>query len=80
MFTLNREKPRLNGKVERAHRIDQEEFYKMLNEIVINSTELFNKKLKEWENFYNYHRLQGSLNGKNLCEKLKEKLSMECNQ
>ena len=32
--------PRLNGKVERAHRIDEEEFYRMLNGIVIDSTEL----------------------------------------
>jgi len=72
--------PRLNGKVERAHRIDEEEFYRMLNGIVIDSTELFNEKLKEWENFYNYHRPHGSLKGKTPYEKLREKLSIGCNR
>jgi transposase len=31
--------PRLNGKVERSHRIDQEEFYRMLEGVVIDDTE-----------------------------------------
>lgn len=34
--------PRLNGKVERSHRIDEEEFYRMLKGIIIDSTYLFN--------------------------------------
>jgi transposase InsO family protein len=42
--------PRLNGKVERSHRIDQEEFYRQLAGVVIDDA-LFNEKLKEWENF-----------------------------
>jgi len=54
--------PRLNGKVERSHRIDQEEFYRMLKGIVIDSSKLFNKKLKEWQNFYNFQRPHASLN------------------
>jgi hypothetical protein len=37
--------PRLNGKVERSHRIDQEEFYQMLEGVVIDDTELFNDRL-----------------------------------
>ena len=41
--------PRLNGKVERSHRIDQEEFYRMLEGVVIDDTELFNDRLQEWE-------------------------------
>jgi transposase InsO family protein len=48
--------PRLNGKVERSHRIDAEEFYQLLEGVVIDDTEVFNDKLREWENFYNYHR------------------------
>jgi transposase InsO family protein len=48
--------PRLNGKVERSHRIDAEEFYRLLDGVVIDDTKLFNDKLQEWEDFYNYHR------------------------
>jgi transposase len=44
--------PRLNGKVERSHRIDQEEFYRMLEGAVIDDTGVFNVRLKEWEDFY----------------------------
>ncbi len=35
--------PRLNGKVERSHRIDDEEFYQMLQGIVIDDSKLFNE-------------------------------------
>jgi transposase InsO family protein len=41
--------PRLNGKVERSHRIDGEEFYRMLKGVVIDDTELFDDKLAEWQ-------------------------------
>ena len=44
-------KPRLNGKVERSHRIDEEEFYRMLNGVVIYDTNLFNDKLIDWDVF-----------------------------
>jgi len=37
--------PRLNGKVERSHRIDNEEFYRMLEGIVIDEADVFNVKL-----------------------------------
>jgi hypothetical protein len=30
---------------------------------VIDDTQLFNDKLQEWEDFYNYHRPHGSLDG-----------------
>ena len=53
--------PRLNGKVERSHRIDAEEFYRMLDGVVIDDTGLFNVRLKEWEDFYNFHRPHGAL-------------------
>jgi hypothetical protein len=39
--------PRLNGKVERSHRIDAEEFYWMLEGVVIDDAQVFNDKLQE---------------------------------
>jgi transposase InsO family protein len=65
--------PRLNGKVERSHRIDQEEFYRMLEGVVIDDTELFNDRLKEWESFYNFSRPHGGLGGQTPYERLREK-------
>ena len=65
--------PRLNGKVERSHRIDAEEFYRMLDGVVIDDTGLFNVRLKEWEDFYNFHRPHGSLGGQTPYERLREK-------
>lgn len=50
--------PRLNGKVERSHRID---------------AEVFNDKLREWEDYYNYHRPHGGLGGQTPYERLKQK-------
>ena len=65
--------PRLNGKVERSHRIDAEEFYRMLEGVVIDDAQVFNDKLKEWEDFYNYHRPHGSLDGQTPYERLKQR-------
>jgi transposase InsO family protein len=65
--------PRLNGKVERSHRIDAEEFYRLLDGVMIDDTKLFNDKLTEWENFYNYHRPHGGLGGQTPYERLKQK-------
>ncbi|HEX2404210.1 MAG TPA: integrase core domain-containing protein [Acidimicrobiia bacterium] len=62
--------PRLNGKVERSHRIDDEEFYRMLDGVVIDDTRLFNDRLQEWEHFYNYNRPHGSLDGQTPYERL----------
>ncbi|MFJ6565257.1 hypothetical protein ACIQMV_36530 [Streptomyces sp. NPDC091412] len=39
--------PRLNGKVERSHRIDAEEFYRLLDGVVIDDAEAFNYKWRE---------------------------------
>jgi len=58
--------PRLNGKVERSHRIDEEEFYRLLEGVVIEGVGGFNSKLQEWENFYNYERPHGALAGQAL--------------
>ena len=54
---------RLNGKVERFHRIDAEEFYRLLEGVVIDDAQVFNDKLREWKDFYNYHRPHGDLDG-----------------
>jgi len=65
--------PRLNGKVERSHRIDSEEFYRLLDGVVIDDTELFADKLREWEDFYNFHRPHGGLGGQTPYERLRQK-------
>lgn len=63
--------PQLNGKVERSHRSDQEEFYQLLT--YTDDVDL-NKKLSEWENFYNYNRPHGAFNGKTPYEALRSML------
>lgn len=65
--------PRLNGKVERSHRIDVEEFYRLLDGVMIDDAGLFNDKLQEWENYYNYQRPHGALGGQTPYERLKQK-------
>ncbi|MBN9152356.1 MAG: transposase family protein [Micrococcales bacterium] len=65
--------PRLNGKVERSHRIDSEEFYRLLEGQVIDDVNLFNNKLQEWEDYYNYDRPHGALAGNTPYERLKQK-------
>jgi transposase InsO family protein len=59
--------------VERSHRIDQEEFYRMLEGVVIDNTGLFNDRLQEWENFYNFSRPHGALGGQTPYERLRQK-------
>jgi transposase InsO family protein len=63
--------PRLNGKVERSHRIDDEEFYRMLAGVVIDDAQIFNAKLQEWERFYNFERPHGALGGLTPYERLR---------
>ena len=65
--------PRLNGKVERSHRIDAEEFYRLLDGVVIDDTKSFDDKLREWEDYYNYHRPHGGLSGQTPYERLRQK-------
>jgi transposase InsO family protein len=65
--------PRLNGKVERSHRIDAEEFYRLLDGTVIDDAKVFNDKLQEWEDYYNYDRPHGGLGGQTPYERLKQK-------
>jgi transposase InsO family protein len=65
--------PRLNGKVERSHRIDAEEFYRLLEGTVIDDAKIFNNKLREWEDYYNFHRPHGALGGQTPYERLQAK-------
>lgn len=70
--------PRLNGKVERSHRVDDQEFYQLLDQDGISDDiHLFNDKLREWEDYYNYHRPHGALNGQTPYERLLEKTRAE---
>jgi transposase InsO family protein len=68
---IKRGTPQLNGKVERSHRSDQEEFYQLLS--YKDDVDL-DAKLNEWENFYNFNRPHGAFNGKTPYEALREKL------
>ena len=45
--------PRLNGKVERSHRIDKDEFY---SAIEFKGDADLQVKLKKWQDFYNFMR------------------------
>jgi len=60
--------PQLNGKVERSHRIDQEEFYQLLT--YTDDVDL-NEKLNAWEKFYNFNRPHGAFEGRTPYEALK---------
>jgi transposase InsO family protein len=63
--------PQLNGKVQRSHRTDQEEFYQLLT--YTDDVDL-NKKLTEWERFYNMDRLHGAFKGKTPYEAMRSVL------
>ena len=60
--------PQLNGKVERSHRTEQEEFYQLLT--YTDDVDL-NKKLAAWERFYNLDRPHGAFKGKTPYEALR---------
>lgn len=63
--------PQLNGKVERSHRSDGEEFYQLLT--YTDDVDL-NRKLAQWERFYNYDRPHGAFDGKTPYEALRSML------
>jgi transposase InsO family protein len=67
--------PHLNGKVERSHRIDDQEFYQVLDKDgITDDIHLFNEKLQEWEDYYNYQRPHGALDGQTPFERLVAKM------
>ncbi|MBL7254943.1 transposase [Actinoplanes sp. LDG1-01] len=45
----------------------------MLDGVVIDDTGVFNDKLREWVDYYNYHRPHGALDGQTPYERLKQK-------
>lgn len=63
--------PHLNGKVERSHRTDKDDFYQLLT--YTDDVDL-NKKLAEWEQFYNYDRPHTAFKGKTPYETLRSML------
>jgi len=63
--------PQLNGKVEQSHRTDRQELCQLLT---YKDDVGLEKKLAEWENFYNYHRPHGAFAGKAPYEALRERL------
>src|SRR5262249_14103393 len=48
------------------------EFYALLNGLVIDDAKIFNNKLREWEDYYNYHRPHGGLGGQTPYERLRQ--------
>lgn len=62
--------PRLNGKVERSHKTDQQEFCQLSE---YSGDVDLGEKLKTWENFYNFDWPHGAFSGKTPYEILKEK-------
>ena len=64
--------PRLNGKVERSHLIDDQEFYQLLE---YRGDVDLEKKFSLWESFYNFQRPHGAHQGKTPYESLREKLA-----
>jgi len=69
--------PQLNGKVERSHRTDKQEFYQLLT--YTDDVDL-GAKLSAWETFYNYHRPHGAFAGKTPYEALKDRLESEASR
>ena len=64
--------PRLNGKVERSHRTDQAEFYQLLE---YKGDVDLEKRLAEWQQYYNLHRPHTAHDGRTPFEVLHDKLT-----
>jgi transposase InsO family protein len=61
--------PEVNGKVERSHRTDADEFYRRAR---FRTRKELHRKLREWEWEYNHRRLHLGLGGKTPAERLAE--------
>jgi transposase InsO family protein len=66
--------PRLNGKVERSHRTDEQEFYSRQK---FTDQEDLKAKLADWEKHYNLERGHMALGGQTPAEVLSSKLSTD---
>ncbi|MGH3366287.1 MAG: integrase core domain-containing protein, partial [Nocardioidaceae bacterium] len=47
--------------------------YRMLDGVLIDDAQVFNDKLREWEDYYNYRRPHGALAGQTPYERLRLK-------
>jgi transposase InsO family protein len=61
--------PESNGKVERSHRTDEDEFYRR---VTFKTRPELVRKLRAWEHEYNHRRLHLALGGKTPAERLAE--------
>ena len=68
---IKKASPHLNGKVERSHLTDHNEFYQLVE--YIDDIDIL-AKLQEWETFYNIYRPNAALKGQTPYEVLKEKM------
>lgn len=66
--------PQLNGKVERSHQTDDEEFYRVSSAKSLNELK---RQYKQWLLFYNYQRLHSSLAYKTPAERLADRIGWE---
>src|SRR5262250_2396967 len=66
---IPRGRPEANGKVERSHRTDEDEFYRR---ITFRTPQQLAHKLRGWEHEYNHYRLHLALGGKTPAERLLE--------
>ena len=63
---------------ERSHGVDEQEFYQLLDrDGISDDIHLFNEKLREWEDYHNYHRPHGALDGQTPYERLPMKTGAE---
>lgn len=65
--------PRLNGKVGRSHRIDAEEFYRLLDGVVIDDAKVLSDKLQEWKTSAITTRPNEAVGGQTPYERLRQK-------
>jgi len=66
--------PQLNGKVERSHQCDEEEFYRTFE---AKSLEELRERFNQWLEFYNHHRPHSSLGYLTPVERLARKLKWD---
>ena len=62
-------RPQANGKVERSHRTDEDEFYRR---VIFRTPAELAQKLRQWEHEYNHRRLHLAIRGRTPAERLCE--------
>ena len=59
--------------MEKPHRIDAEEFFRLQDGTLIDDGKVFNDKFQQCEDYYNYHRPHGALAAQTPYERLRQK-------